>query len=462
INPNAVEICDGKDNDCEPLSTENGMISQQTLNGWVDVSAVFSTGSMTPFAITQPTELLICPGQYDLAFSVESELTMNTTFDGVILSSAHHRVFAVSQNSTLDIEGITVDDSKGAIGCEQGNVLVSDGRFYGMYDPIQPLFAFDGCNVTFDVVEIEDNIVSTFNPILEATMSTVSFNQVEVTDNINGQNSTGIFFNQSSLSMIDSTITGQQGGTHRGVLLSDSDLECISTGSGQAGIYDTVVGGADSQSVALLGTSTFSSMGCDFGSMVAAGDDVNAKILAGSKAYGPIQSQDIVCDSTGCSGTLDVQSVNATFMTSPTRFGFTGNVYHVTGNPTLLSIEIPIDASGSCGTELAIWTRSYSSSPWTLRWSEAKNYWFGTSMSFSPSGLMLKDDEEVAIGYGWACDPNVAMSVFETGNGLTGHLEFPGLRLSASGFTGQSLNNITLIENSQLRQLSHTVELWTP
>ena len=39
---------------------------------------------------------------------------------------------------------------------------------------------------------------------------------------------------------------------------------------------------------------------------------------------------------------------------------------------------------------------------------------------------MLKDDEEVAIGYGWACDPNVAMSVFETGNGLTGHLEFRG------------------------------------
>ena len=122
-------------------------------------------------------------------------------------------------------------------------------------------------------------------------------------------------------------------------------------------------------------------MGCDFGSMVAAGDDVNAKIIAGSKAYGPIQSQDIVCDSTGCSGTLDVQSVNATFMTSPTRFGFTGNVYHVTGNPTLLSIEIPIDASGSCGHQL-FGPEVTQSSPWTLRWSEAKITGSGTSMSF--------------------------------------------------------------------------------
>ena len=73
------------------------------------------------------------------------------------------------------------------------------------------------------MVEIEDTLYRHLIPF-EATMSTVSFNQVEVTDNINGQNSTGML-NQSGLSMIDSTITGQQGGTHRCALLSDPDLD---------------------------------------------------------------------------------------------------------------------------------------------------------------------------------------------------------------------------------------------
>ena len=52
---------------------------------------------MTPFAITQPTELLICPGQHDL-YLAWIRAHNEYHFDGVILSSAHHRVFAVSQN----------------------------------------------------------------------------------------------------------------------------------------------------------------------------------------------------------------------------------------------------------------------------------------------------------------------------------------------------------------------------
>ena len=191
-------------------------------------------------------------------------------------------------------------------------------------------------------------------------------------------------------------------------------------------------------------------------------DDVNAKIIAGGFSYGPLQAQDISCDSAGCSGTLDLQNASASTSTSPTRFGFTGNVYDVSGNPTGLSVEVPVDASGPCDTELAIWTRSTPTSPWTLKWAETQSLLLGTSVTFSPSGLMLKDAEQIGIGFAWACDFNVSMSIFETGIGLSGPLGYSGKRLSTVSFSGQSLSNVTLIENSDFRQMSHSIELWGP
>ena len=91
-----------------------------------------------------------------------------------------------------------------------------------------------------------------------------------------------------------------------------------------------------------------------------------------------------------------------------------------------------------------------------------QDYWVGTNVSFSAPGLMLKDGEEIAFGFAWACDFSMTMQVYETGSGLAGALEYEGVRLSTSGFVGQPLSNIGLQESSQLRQLSHDVELWIP
>ena len=124
----------------------------------------------------------------------------------------------------LDVERIGTDGSRGAVGCDQGQVIMSDGRYHDMFDPLESLFSFTNCDVTLSALQIENNIVSAINPILEANLSTLSLNEVHFTDNINGQGSTGIILNQSSVSMIDSTLTGLNGGLHRGMLLSDSSL----------------------------------------------------------------------------------------------------------------------------------------------------------------------------------------------------------------------------------------------
>ena len=79
--------------------------------------------------------------------------------------------------------------------------------------------------------------------------------------------------------------------------------------------------------------------------------------------------------------------------------------------PTSLSIEVPVDVSGPCDTD---WPFGLKYPHKSVDSENVNSKFCSEHQAFSPS-VDAEDAEQVGIGFAWAYNFNVSLSIFETG-----------------------------------------------
>jgi hypothetical protein len=462
IHPGVLEICDGMDNDCDTLTTEGDLISEWTINGWVDVTSILDGFGSSPAVINveQETQFLVCSGLYNVEWNILADTTIEAS-GAVVFSNIESPIINVSSGSQLIIDGIDLHDGDGALLCTGGSAIqMSNGQIRNSYPISWSLIHLINCDLTLEDVLIENNYSVLRQTPFFASSSEITLNQTTITGNTSHISSGGNYFSQSNIVMFDSIMTQQDGSQHRGFVLDDSHLSCSHSPNMVSGIYDNLIGNTQTQSLLLENGSSLDAQDCEFGTILNSSDSVQSKINAGGIAYGPTHSQTLMCDGNGCSGALAQYTTATSFVEQFPQQGFVGNVYRVDGNPTLMSIEVPLETSGDCTLQVGLWERVNSSLPWVLRYEDSQPVNGNTIANFDNIGLMFLDAMELGLGLGWVCEPSSNVEIYTTGIGFNADLIFDSLQLSSPNFYGQSLSSISLQTSSDFKSISLDVSLW--
>ncbi|MBX2803323.1 MAG: putative metal-binding motif-containing protein [Myxococcales bacterium] len=144
VNPNAPELCDGFDNNCNTEVDELGGVSFVGNNAGVDRTAEFSKGTKEdPVVIQLQTDgtLNVCPGTWYVGLDIDANVRVlgrdsaTTTLDG----GGAIRGIWVDESVNVGLTGVTltgfVDDDEGQLGaalhCDGAQIMASDIVFEG-------------------------------------------------------------------------------------------------------------------------------------------------------------------------------------------------------------------------------------------------------------------------------------------------------------------------------------------
>ncbi len=102
INPGMTDICDGVDSDCDGEEVTQ-MFSVKADGAWVDIS------DQSPIGTTVgPTELLFCSGRWEVDLQADHDLTLLGLGDVTLDGAYTHGILANSAGTTLHLENLTL------------------------------------------------------------------------------------------------------------------------------------------------------------------------------------------------------------------------------------------------------------------------------------------------------------------------------------------------------------------
>jgi len=110
VHPNAIELCDGLDDDCNPNTDENGRVSLEKPDGtWVDESAAWALAAVD---VTDPGTHWVCDGTYPTAVSVSGDgITIegrNGATNTIIDGETTRQDLVVTGTGTVTVRGLTL------------------------------------------------------------------------------------------------------------------------------------------------------------------------------------------------------------------------------------------------------------------------------------------------------------------------------------------------------------------
>ncbi|MEO0602634.1 MAG: putative metal-binding motif-containing protein [Myxococcota bacterium] len=190
INPAAVELCDGIDNDCDATTSEAGTATLLTETGPEDRTGALTGTPEEPARVelTTPGTLQICEGVWFAHLDLQADVDVvgiagseDTVLDGSRLGT----VIAITDvDATL--RGLTLRNGDGGESC--GGAVCMDGG------------ALDGS----DVVMV-DNVAQS-GGAMRVDEGTVTLSDVELSDNEATGTGGALFVSASTLSLVDATL----------------------------------------------------------------------------------------------------------------------------------------------------------------------------------------------------------------------------------------------------------------
>ncbi len=284
VNPAAEEICDEYDNDCDPRTSSDGLVSFVADRGTTtDLTATFgsgSTGSPTAISLDEAGALYLCGGTFSVNLSITADVSLQG-YDGVVLSGggSGHVVYVTGTGVDATLADLTIQDgvadrpsyygasypAGGGLMCDGASVSLSsvviqdnDASYGG------GAFLWD-CDSSFDTVTIQGHDIDNWGAALWQEGGTLSMQDCLVQDNY-GRRNGGLLTNRGDTTLIDTWIIDNAGGYYGGGLsVQDQTVTCTATASDSGGFLRNDGGSAAIDLFPSSGGARFISDGCSFG-----------------------------------------------------------------------------------------------------------------------------------------------------------------------------------------------------
>lgn len=454
VNPSAVEICDGVDNDCNVTTIEDGMVYRIDGQGvGTDLTSVMSTGTAQAPYTYEPEgdeELYFCEGTFSPRIFTESDITIqgfgNVTFvaDGLNAPSSDFVAVRNFGDATdTNIDGIVFDGYNLAIlvGSENdvynyltmNDVLIRNG-----YSIVGASIHVQYTSVEITDSYFEDGVSGYGGLAMTAGGSDVIFDNVDVT-NISGSAYVGAYLYEGSIfEMIDTNISGF---SYAAVRLNDSYGICSSS------VADS---GVSSSTYGLhLTTSTWSSDGCDYQSSSSQEENDLDIQVASEASYYVGDNATFYCSTTSC-GTQTLQPFEASMSYSMASKVYS-NRYSAQTDLTIRNFSVPLE-SNSCGSvfvctcDIDFGMHIYDQGSWTQVWTGTRSTFLNGYVASDTIGYALRAGEQFALTVEYVCDGSLeyrygSSSMAPTNSLLT-------YETSYAGFAADGPSPDGVIENS--------------
>lgn len=406
VNPTAVEICDGIDNDCDSNTPEDGMVHMWDAQGFgTDVTNSFTGTFFEPalYETTQDMDLYFCTGEYSVTIDTTGDLGIysigNVMFRAADTSlSGDSTSLVVNRGgaTTTVVEGVAIDGYYGAIlvGSEDeidSTLTIDDVTIIN--SPLAVYMAYGEANISNSFFEECDSFYGVITTVeVDLYLDTVDISST-VGSNI------GVFMSLGSLDMNHSTISDASGS---GVYLSEATGVCADSSS-------TLSSGVSSSNIGVyLISSTWESTACNYeleGSPDENGVDVQ---IASGAGYYVDNNASFSCTTTEC-GTQYTQDVSAS--TESNMFGREYvDVYTADVDLTINSFTTNMSGAGCgnfffgpcvCDVEFAMHTKQLGA--WVETWSNTRSSFYNGNVSSGAIGEPIRTGEEFALSVDFSC-----------------------------------------------------------
>ena len=413
VNPSAIEICDGVDNDCDTTTSESGMVYRIDAQGvGTDLTATMASGTLSDPLVYEAQgaeELYFCEGTFSTLISTIFDLTIQGIGDVTLTADGANApgfdFFAVRNYGDATetvIDGIVFDGYNVAI------VVRSENDFYNsltMNDSlIRNGYFISGGGIfseyaNLEIVDsyFEDGSSGYGGLAVTGSHTDVTLENVEIS-NTSTSAFIGVYLsNESTLEMNDTNISGF---SSAGLNLMDSHGSCTNSSS-------TVSAAIASSGIGLyLSESTWESNDCDYQSSSAQEENELDIQIASEAGYYVGDNATFTCDETSC-GTQNMQDFYASSSYAMSSKIYS-NRYTAQADLTVRSFSVPLESS-SCGglfpclCEIDFAMHTYDQGVWDEVWTNSRPGFSNGNVPSGNIGIPLRSGEQFALTVEYDC-----------------------------------------------------------
>lgn len=417
VNPAAIENCDGIDTDCDPLTSEDGMVSMWTNGIYSDESDYFSTGILgAPYEldITEHTQINFCAGTYYTLLNVHNDLTMYGLEGATLSGGESFGIIDATEpvpNRNIEIYNLIFEDGTmtfSMMGDESiDNTLIFENS--SIYNSLN--FGAGGIHIYGVDATISNSSFEEGESWFGGTGIYAEYSNIEVLNstftNLEAAGATAILVENSVIDITDSYFTDNYTENVGVVWGVNSSILCAGTTNNDYGFHSNY-GGSES-GVYLDEDSDFIATDCDFGDPLSAEDNEGIDVGYGSEngsVYYAGDNSNFSCanESCGVSNEISIGSLSnyAQPNTCPLHPEIIGNTYTISGTPTIESFSFPLAGYFSCLDNIYI-PAIFKEDPQTGEWEEV---WVGAGtfnvsvpieVSSGPVGVPFRDGDRIAL-----------------------------------------------------------------
>ena len=434
VNPDAAEVCDGEDTDCDSSTSEDGMVDFTDAAGTsTDVTATFSGGTASsPAAVTLSDEgtYTFCDGTYYVDLEIEADVTLTSQSGGAALDGGDSVSIINMEVDGLSvgISDLTLQNGNGDGTLPESSTTASGGGINCSSDPavLNSTVTIEG--VTFDSnnsnelggaiasygcdFEITDSVLTGNSSSIYAGAALVTYGDLSLENSDVSDNTApvvpGVYHVAGQADFTDTLFDGNSATSSAASALAafQSDVTCTGSSSSISGFTSNSASSSQGAAAYLGDGSTFTATDCDFGTDPATDanspndiwiDDADLpfKIMADDATFS--------CDSNGCGTQTTIETGTGAENSYGSAWVYRGNPFTITGTPTIETVGYYLDIpSSTCTVRFHI--HEWDGSAWTVLWSGVTYASAGQDFVTSPTvGLAFEDGDEVLIGFSKNC-----------------------------------------------------------